>query len=194
MRSQPIPHPFRWDDPGITVELYSVCVTGFRKVQMTNARPPSPTRTISSYDLRAPEVILGADYNVKVDIWALGCMTFELLTGSTLFIPQAGQSIEDEHLAKMAQMTGESFSEKILAKFRKRNEHFDESGKLLRIEQLSLMTLESAMIDHGLPEVEAAAAAAFIYACLHLNSEEQSSTSGLLKHPWMECAYMYCQC
>jgi serine/threonine-protein kinase SRPK3 len=24
MRSQPIPHPFKWDDPDITVELYSV--------------------------------------------------------------------------------------------------------------------------------------------------------------------------
>jgi hypothetical protein len=29
MRSQPIPHPFKWDDPGIMVELYSVCVTDF---------------------------------------------------------------------------------------------------------------------------------------------------------------------
>ncbi|OJA09422.1 hypothetical protein AZE42_03067 [Rhizopogon vesiculosus] len=29
MRSQPIPHPFKWNDPGITVELYSVCLTDF---------------------------------------------------------------------------------------------------------------------------------------------------------------------
>ena len=29
MRSQPIPHPFKWDNPGIMVELYSVCVTDF---------------------------------------------------------------------------------------------------------------------------------------------------------------------
>jgi len=29
---------------------------------------------MGEYTLRAPEVILGADYDVKVDIWALGCM------------------------------------------------------------------------------------------------------------------------
>jgi hypothetical protein len=29
MRSQPIPHPFRWNDPGILVETYPVCLTDF---------------------------------------------------------------------------------------------------------------------------------------------------------------------
>ena len=29
---------------------------------------------MGEYTLRAPEVILSADYDVKVDIWALGCM------------------------------------------------------------------------------------------------------------------------
>ncbi|KAJ8590256.1 kinase-like protein, partial [Rhizopogon salebrosus TDB-379] len=112
MRSQPIPHPFKWDDPGITVELYSVCVTDF--AQFLDREPA--TRTISAYALRAPEVILGAAYDVKVDIWSLGCMTFELLTGRWLFNPQAGQtwSVEDDHLAKMAELTGENFSDKIL--------------------------------------------------------------------------------
>ncbi|KAG1852680.1 kinase-like protein [Suillus subluteus] len=193
MRSQPIPHPFRWNDRGITVELYSVCLTDFRNAQWTNGKPL--TRTTSSYDLRAPEHILGADYDAKVDVWALGCMTFELLTGSSPFLPQRGQtwSIEDEHLAKMAQLTGESFSEKLLARSPKRNEYFDESGKLLRVDQSSPMPLERAMIDCSLPEAEAAAAAAFIHACLHLDPEERFSASDLLHHPWMRSAYTCCQ-
>src|ERR1700691_3757364 len=29
MRSQPIPHPFRWNDPGILVETYPVCLMDF---------------------------------------------------------------------------------------------------------------------------------------------------------------------
>jgi hypothetical protein len=29
MWSQPIPHPFKRNDPGITAELYSVCMTDF---------------------------------------------------------------------------------------------------------------------------------------------------------------------
>ncbi|KAJ8582757.1 hypothetical protein M405DRAFT_830097, partial [Rhizopogon salebrosus TDB-379] len=58
--------------------------------------------------------------------------TFELLTGRWLFHPQAGQtwSVEDDHLAKMAELTGENFSDKILDKSRKRDEYFDGSAHL----------------------------------------------------------------
>jgi len=89
MRSQPIPHPFLWNDPPITVELYSLCLIGLgsgkhslfvrllakkrRLAAQLVGKEPS-TRTIATCALRAPEVILGADYGVKVDIWALGCM------------------------------------------------------------------------------------------------------------------------
>ena len=34
---------------------------------------------------RAPEIILGLDYDKKIDLWSLGCAVFELTTGSILF-------------------------------------------------------------------------------------------------------------
>jgi serine/threonine protein kinase len=40
--------------------------------QWENREPT--TRNIGAISLRAPEVILGANFNTKVDIWALGCM------------------------------------------------------------------------------------------------------------------------
>ncbi|OJA09420.1 hypothetical protein AZE42_03068 [Rhizopogon vesiculosus] len=114
-------------------------------------------------------------------------MTFELLTGRSLFHPEAGETwrVEDDHLAKMAELTGDDFSDKVLAKSRKRDEYFDKTGKLLRIDQLFPMSLEQAMTNYGLQAVEAASAAAFIRACLHLDSEERSSASDLLTiHGW----------
>jgi serine/threonine-protein kinase SRPK3 len=57
--------------------------------------------------------------------------TFELLTGRWLFMPQGGQTwrVEDDHLAKMIELTGENFCDKMLSRSRKRDEYFDESGK-----------------------------------------------------------------
>jgi serine/threonine-protein kinase SRPK3 len=40
------------------------------------------TPMISAYGLRAPEVILGAKFDAKVDIWSLGCMV-----SSTVLLP-----------------------------------------------------------------------------------------------------------
>lgn len=34
---------------------------------------------------RAPEILLKTDFNEKIDIWSLGCMAYELLTGKILF-------------------------------------------------------------------------------------------------------------
>jgi len=56
--------------------------------------------------------------------------TFELLTGRWLFSPQAGQTwrMEDDHLAKMMDLTGETFSNATLSAGRKYNEYFDQEG------------------------------------------------------------------
>ena len=40
---------------------------------------------VQSRSYRAPEVILGCSYDYKIDIWSLGCILAELLTGYVLF-------------------------------------------------------------------------------------------------------------
>ena len=40
---------------------------------------------VQSRSYRAPEVILGCAYDYKIDIWSLGCILAELLTGYVLF-------------------------------------------------------------------------------------------------------------
>ena len=36
---------------------------------------------------RAPEIILGIKADEKIDIWSIGCIAFELLTGNIMFDP-----------------------------------------------------------------------------------------------------------
>ena len=40
---------------------------------------------VQSRSYRAPEVILGCSYDYKIDIWSLGCILAEMLTGYVLF-------------------------------------------------------------------------------------------------------------
>ncbi|MFN9959682.1 MAG: protein kinase domain-containing protein [bacterium] len=42
---------------------------------------------MQTLEYRGIETILGFEYNEKVDIWSLGCMIYELITGRYLFEP-----------------------------------------------------------------------------------------------------------
>jgi len=91
--------------------------------------------------LRAPEVILRAGYDCKIDIWAVGCMVsdscgaagcdilimlqaFEFLTGRSAFDPQGDSdfTIDDEYLAAMLKLTGQTFLLSMLGRSELRDE------------------------------------------------------------------------
>ncbi|KAK2759103.1 hypothetical protein FQN54_003202 [Arachnomyces sp. PD_36] len=56
---------------------------------------------------RAPEVILGMDWDCKVDIWSIGLTTWNLLEGGNLFFAKKGGMLDDEqHLAEMVSLLG----------------------------------------------------------------------------------------
>lgn len=65
-----------------------------------------PYQTQSNYYL-APELILHIDYNFSVDIWALGCSIYELLTGNILFDSESyGGNTYRHHLYMIAEKLG----------------------------------------------------------------------------------------
>ena len=43
------------------------------------------TTYIQSQAYRAPEVIVGGNYDTKIDIWSVGCVIAELIIGEELF-------------------------------------------------------------------------------------------------------------
>ena len=66
------------------------------------ARPPLPTPLCLR---QAPELLLGSSHGPPVDLWALGCVAFELLTG---FPPFTGDCVEEvfEHVLEHTQGEG----------------------------------------------------------------------------------------
>ena len=72
-------------------------------IGFTNAMPfpSSYAETIQTRPYRAPEAILGMSYSPATDVWSLGCMVFEILTGDLLFTPRQGiiHTKNEDHLA-----------------------------------------------------------------------------------------------
>jgi serine/threonine protein kinase len=46
--------------------------------------PPVPCSIVSTRHYRAPEVILGLGWSYPCDMWSVGCIMVELLTGALL--------------------------------------------------------------------------------------------------------------
>ena len=79
---------------------------------------------------RAPEVILGVNYNEKIDIWSIGCMIYELYTGEILFDPDKDKDFSRDfhHLFLIEELCGEF--PKNLIKKSPRNKEFFKNYKL----------------------------------------------------------------
>ena len=63
---------------------------------------------IQTRHYRAPEVILGCKYGKKSDIWSVGCVLYELLTGDVLFFPNKsrGISTDKQHIYDIQTILG----------------------------------------------------------------------------------------
>eukprot|EP00668_Euglena_longa_P003489 GGOE01004082.1.p1 GENE.GGOE01004082.1~~GGOE01004082.1.p1 ORF type:complete len:1042 (+),score=160.26 GGOE01004082.1:466-3126(+) len=70
---------------------------------------------IQTREYRAPEILLGQDFNVKIDIYSIACIMVELITGEYLWDPKntvprrsshIEQEIDREHFQHMVEVVG----------------------------------------------------------------------------------------
>ncbi|KAK2757610.1 hypothetical protein FQN54_004579 [Arachnomyces sp. PD_36] len=77
---------------------------------------------------RAPEVILGMDWDYKVDIWSVGVMVWDIFEGGNLFFAKKNGMLDDEqHLAEMVSLMGPPPVE-FLKRSEKCLKYWDEQG------------------------------------------------------------------
>lgn len=83
---------------------------------------------------RAPEIILMGETSYSVDIWALGCVFYELLTGRILFDPEkdSKHSRDEYHLWWINSYCGD-FPIDFLKKTKYWKTFFNKSGKLINM-------------------------------------------------------------
>ena len=80
---------------------------------------------------QAPEIILMGDCRKSVDIWALGCTYYELLTGEILFDPHGDRHNDTNfyHLEMMIQLCGQ-FNPEFIKNTKHGRQYFNRKGKL----------------------------------------------------------------
>lgn len=138
--------------------------------------------------LRAPEVILGHPWSTPVDIWSLGCLVFEYLTGVVLFKlwDSSFMSLEDVHLQRILEHIG-PFPSSFLQACQRRPDFFDEQGSLLRVHNLFPQAIEICLRAYKvMDEKEIAPAAIFIRKCLTIDPRIRPTASELLDDKWLK--------
>ncbi|KAK8143709.1 hypothetical protein G3M48_006846 [Beauveria asiatica] len=95
---------------------------------------------------RAPEIIMGADWDSKIDIWSLGVMVWDLFEGGPLFRGVSANNLDDElHLAEMVSLLG-SPPKKFLERHIKSRQFWDSEGTWIASTPIPDQSLESREI------------------------------------------------
>ena len=146
------------------------------------------SRDIQTRQYRAPEIILGINYNETVDIWSLGCMVFEMITGDCLFEPRQKNnsfSKDDDHLAQFIELLGKIPKNFALSGTESKR-FFTKEGKLGRINTLQNRLLKDVLIKkYHIKKKEAENLNDFLLPMLEFCPEKRASAKKMLAHPWL---------
>lgn len=136
---------------------------------------------IQSRYYRAPEVVLGMQYAKQIDVWSVGCMICELITGRPLFPARS----EDELIEMMVEMLG--LPPLVMVRNAPRAHHyFDNNGKMktrqgstsdrIRVPNGTTISDATGIRDAGLLRL--------IEGCLRWQPADRLTARQLMEDPW----------
>lgn len=142
---------------------------------------------IQTRQYRAPEVLIGNRYDTSADIWSLGAMTFELLTGDLLFDPRAGDDYDrdDDHLAMFQELLGK-IPKRIALDGKYSKNFFDKKGNLKNIKQLKFWPIQDVLVEkYHFSEKDAQGIADFMTPLLDFDSDTRATALEALRSDWL---------
>jgi serine/threonine-protein kinase SRPK3 len=131
--------------------------------------------------------LIGSKYDCAADIWSLGCMTFELLTGDLLFDPRAGDDYDrdEDHLAMFQELLGK-MPKKIALEGKYAKNFFDKRGSLKHIKQLKFWPIQDVLCEkYHFTKKEADDIAGFMMPLLDFDPKTRVTASQALKSDWL---------
>uniref|UniRef100_A0A7S2RKS9 non-specific serine/threonine protein kinase n=1 Tax=Rhizochromulina marina TaxID=1034831 RepID=A0A7S2RKS9_9STRA len=143
---------------------------------------------IQTRQYRCPEVILGADYDTSADMWSLGCIVFELLTGDLLFDPRAGEDYDrdEDHLAQCIELLGDV--PKVVATTGKHvRKYFNKKNELRNISNLRFWPLAEVLEEkYHFEQKDAVQIADFLNPLFRFIPSKRATARDCLDAPWLQ--------
>ncbi|KAJ0064657.1 hypothetical protein NL108_011520 [Boleophthalmus pectinirostris] len=142
---------------------------------------------IQTRQYRSLEVLVGLDYGPPADIWSVACMTFELLTGDSLFEPRAANScsLEEDHIAQIMMLLGK-IPPAIALTGKYSAEYFNRRGDLLRVGPVRSWKLYDVLVEkYHFRLEEASDLCDFLLPMLEYYPERRATAVHCLRHPWL---------
>lgn len=142
---------------------------------------------------RAPEIILEYKYNECCDMWSVGCIIYELLTGEILFDPDKTSRANSDrhHIYDMICLLGR-IPDYILNQSHKKDLFFKKNGLLKYTYDVKYYSLNDLLIGkfnqnkQNFPELanEIILVTDLVYKLLNYDSYKRLSPAAALKHKW----------
>jgi dual specificity tyrosine-phosphorylation-regulated kinase 2/3/4 len=128
---------------------------------------------VQSRYYRAPEIIFNADYSSKIDIWSLGCVVVELVTGKVMFPAQ-----DESELFKMIIDVIGLPNKRFVRLGRRKHKYVDKLGRFKIKTEPCSKKIEDILAgsDDNL--------ISFVKSCLAWNPEDRITANAALLHPW----------
>ncbi|KAI8616639.1 kinase-like domain-containing protein [Chytriomyces sp. MP71] len=145
------------------------------------------TNDIQTRQYRSPEAILGANYDTSADLWSVGCMTFELITGDYLFDPQTGTRYtkDDDHVAQITELLG-GFPKSVALSGKYSGEIFNRRGELRHIHKMRFWGISDVLQEkYHYSKEDANAIAEFILPMIEIVPEKRATAADMLANPWI---------
>lgn len=138
---------------------------------------------VQSRSYRAPEVILGLPYGQKIDVWSLGCILAELVTGKVLFHNSTPPAI----LARVEGILG-PIPQNMVCRGKYSPRFFTSDGRIFeknsQTGQVEILRPKRTSLARRVADADAGLLD-FLTCLLQVDPARRPSASEALQHPWL---------
>lgn len=136
---------------------------------------------------RAPEIILGNQFNEKIDIWSVGCVIFELLTGNLLFDPKKSKHFSrcKNHLLDIIEIFGH-FDKNYIKKCKNKSKFYNHNNELTNCPEIDFTNLSDYLIEYEIDKDISIKTTEFLKHVFAYDINDRHSAKQLLELDWLQ--------